>query len=91
MTGFDSTTSVEISEAARRTAEMAAREAGMPLANWLALAILGAAADQAGLGTSGENPPHSSSDIHATLDRLEAKLDQALASHSDSGMGQHFG
>lgn len=90
MNGFDSTTSVEISEAARTTAELAARDAGMSLSNWLALAILGAAADQAGLGSSGETPLHPNSDIHAALDRLEAKLDQALASRSDSGMGQHF-
>lgn len=80
---------VEISEIARATAQMAANEAGMTLANWVALAILGAAAEQAGLAA--QTPAAApDDDLQTVLKRLEAKLDQALATRSDGGLRQHY-
>lgn len=76
---------VQLSPAAHRVAAIAAGEADMPLANWVALAILGTAADQAGLRQHARQPepveagPVEAGPVEAALRRLEEKLDRALA------------
>lgn len=81
---------VQLSPAAHRVAAIAAGEADMPLANWVALAILGTAADQAGLGQqpaaaaarqweTADAGPVEAGPVEAALRRLEEKLDRALA------------
>lgn len=73
---------VELSPAAHRVAAMAASEADMPLARWVARAILGAAAEQAGLEPQAAAPRHEPEPVEATLRRLEEKLDRVLAGHA---------
>jgi len=80
---------VQLSAAAHRVAAIAAAEAGLPVANWIALAILGTAADQAGLASQAvpQAVPAEPDPVQTTLRRLEAKLDRALASQPDRAAG----
>lgn len=72
---------VQLSDPALRVASIAARETGMPLDDWIALAILGTAAEQANLATDVEHPAENANTepVHAILSRLEAKLDNVLS------------
>jgi len=81
---------VQLSAAAHRVAAVAAGEADIPLANWIALAILGTAAEQAGVGPQPASPlaaapPPEPEPVEAALRRLEAKLDRALAGQAAGG------
>lgn len=82
-TGVDQP-AAQLSIPALRVASIAARQAEMPLNDWIALAILGTAADQAGLSADAEHlaEPEAES-VHGILSRLEAKLDKALAPSAD--------
>ena len=76
-----------LSAATYKVASIAADQIGVPTADWLALAVLAAAADQSGLGPDGPDDAHGQpgdrtepGGLTDTLARLEAKLDAALAS-----------
>jgi hypothetical protein len=83
-------TTVQLSAAAHRVAAIAAGEADIPLSNWIALAIMGTAAEQAGVGPQAiaqpvAGPPPEPEPVEAALRRLEAKLDRALAAQPPGG------
>ena len=75
---------VRVGAEALRVATIAAGQIGMPTADWIAMAVLSAAAEQAGVAPEAEMkaPPDEAdapADISEALARLEAKLDAALA------------
>ncbi|MGF1623237.1 MAG: hypothetical protein ACFCVH_00025 [Alphaproteobacteria bacterium] len=84
-----------MSASAHRVAALAAAEADLPIASWLALAILGTAAEQAGVPAAPDRgsragpardpaAPVEPEPVQETLRRLEAKLDRVLGSPADA-------
>ncbi|MEZ5666188.1 MAG: hypothetical protein R3F55_01895 [Alphaproteobacteria bacterium] len=74
---------IELGEEALRAARIAAHQAGMPVAQWIAVAILSAAAEQAGLVAAADDG------VAAAVARMEAKLDRALGQGYDRGGPAH--
>lgn len=82
---------VPLSAEAFQVASLAAEQVGVPTADWVALAVLAAAAEQSGLGGDGTGTvgeatgPSAPDGIAEALTRLEAKLDAALARENGPG------